>query len=118
MHQPSPRTLSNRVALYHVAPSQDDDGGVAADPYGGPFATDVPCSVQPARPERFFDRASGRLTQRTWYHVVFRANPALVADDKVVWVDDAGVRRELYVHGGADQAGRGAAFIVTCEERT
>lgn len=115
---PSARSLPNRISLYRFAPTQDEDAGVEADPYGAAFATDVPCSVQPAEPERIIDGKASRLGQKTSYHVMFANDPGLVADDKLVWVDAAGTSHNLYVQGCADQAGRGAAFVVRCEERT
>jgi hypothetical protein len=118
MRKPSTRCLSNRVSLFRFMPVQDDDAGVAANPYGAAFATSVPCSVQPADPERFLDNDTARLTEKTMYDVMFRDNYSLKADDKIVWVDELGVSHELIVHGNADQAGRGAAFVVSCEEKT
>ncbi|WP_406699234.1 hypothetical protein V5E97_10190 [Singulisphaera sp. Ch08] len=117
MRSPSSRCLVNRVSLYRFAPTQDADAGVAADSYGDAFATDIPCSVQPAAPARFLDNDAARLTEKTHFDVMFAANYELVADDKIVWVDEAGVSHNLFVHGNADQAGRGAAFVVGCEER-
>jgi hypothetical protein len=98
-------------------PVQDEDAGVATNPYGAAFATDVPCSVQPAAPERFPDNDTARIVEKTMYDVMFRDNYSLQADDKIVWVDDVSVSHSLYVHGNADQAARGAAFVVSCEER-
>lgn len=118
MPPPSPRCLANRVTLYRLASTQDEDAGLVADPYGPPFAIDVPCSVQPAQPERVVDPTTRRLTESTRYDVMFRDDHSLAADDKLVWVDGAGIHHALYVRGTADQAGRGLAFIVSCEERT
>jgi hypothetical protein len=98
-------------------PVQDEDAGVTANPYGAAFATDVPCSVQPALPSREFDDTGARIVEKTMYDVMFRDNYSLKADDKIVWVDDVSVSHNLYVHGNADQAGRGAAFVVSCEEK-
>ncbi|SIN70098.1 hypothetical protein SAMN05444166_0234 [Singulisphaera sp. GP187] len=118
MRSPSARSLPNRVALFRFSPTQNEDAGVDANSYGAAFATDVPCSVQPAEPERFLDNDTARLIQKTRWNVLFRDNYSLVADDKIVWADDVGVNHHLFVHGNADQAGRGAAFVVSCEERT
>ena len=118
MRKPSPRCLPNRVALYRFTPAQDEDAGVQSSSYPSAFAADVPCSVQPDSPTRFFDPITSRLIEQTRYHVMFVENFSLVADDKIVWVDDAGVSHSLFVHGQADQAGRAAAYIVSCEERT
>lgn len=51
------------------------------------------------------------------YNVMFTQDYSLRTDDKIVWVDTAGATRNLFVHGNADQAGRGAAFVAQCEER-
>lgn len=118
MPPPSPRCLSNRVALYRLSPTQDEDAGFGADPYGPPFATDVPCSVQPAQPVRVLDPATRRMVESTRYDVMFRDDHSLVVDDKLVWVDEAGTSHTLYVRGAVDQAGRGLAIVVSCEERT
>lgn len=118
MRKPSSRCLVNRVSLYRFTPTQDEDAGVTADPYGAAFATDVPCSIQPAAPERFLENDTARLIQKTMWNVMFAANYSLATDDKIVWVDDAVVTHELFVRGNADQAGRGGAFVVSCEERT
>lgn len=118
MRKPSSRCLVNTVSLFRFAPVQDEDAGVAANRYGAAFATGVPCSVQPAEPERFLDGDTARLIQKTMWDVIFRDDYSLATDDKIVWVDTAGVSRKLFVHGNADQAGRGAAFVVSCEERT
>lgn len=118
MRSPSARCLPNRVDLFRFAPTQDEDAGVLANPYGAAFATAVPCSVQPAEPGRFVDRETSRGIQKTTYNVTFATDRGLVADDKIVWVDEAGTIHVLFVHGSADQAGRGAAFVVSCEEQT
>ena len=118
MRKPSSRCLINRVSLYRFAPVQDEDAGVAANPYGAAFAADVACSVQPAAPERFLDGDTARLIQKTMWNVMFATDYSLATDDKIVWVDTAGVTRNLYCYGNADQAGRGEAFVVSCEERT
>ena len=117
MRPPSSRCLVNRVDLYRFTPTRDAAGGVGGDPYTTPFATDVACSVQPAPPERGFDNDTGRLIQKNRFNVVFRGHHALNLDDKVFWVDSSGSPHHLYVQGAADQAGRGAAFVVSCEER-
>lgn len=117
MRSPSARCLINRVDLYRFAAVKDTAGGVTGTPYTTAFATAVPCSVQPAAPERGFDGETGRLIQKTMWNVMFTQDYSLRLDDKVVWVDTAGATRNLYVHGNADQAGRGAAFVAQCEER-
>lgn len=117
MRSPSARCLPNRVDLYRFVAAKDAAGGVTGSPYGAAFATAVPCSVQPATPERGFDGDTGRLFQKTMYNVMFTQDYSLRTDDKIVWVDTAGATRNLFVHGNADQAGRGAAFVAQCEER-
>lgn len=117
MRSPSARCLINRVDLFRVVYTQDEDAGAVAS-YPTALATSVPCSVQPAAPERFLDERTGRLTQKTMYDVMFATNYSLRVDDKVVWVDTAGVSHNLYAHGNADQAGRGGTFVASCEERT
>jgi hypothetical protein len=113
---PSPRALSNTATLYRAVHTQDADAGDVPS-YGSALASAVPCSVQPADPERFLDPATGRLIQKTMFDVYFRTDYALVADDLIVWVDNAGISHNLYVHGSADQAGKAACFVVSTEER-
>lgn len=117
MRKPSARCLINRVDLYRFVAAKDAAGGVTGTPYTTAFATAVPCSVQPASPERIFDGDTGRLTQKNMWNVMFREDYSLRTDDKIVWVDTAGATRNLFCYGNADQAGRGAAFVVQCEER-
>lgn len=117
MRKPSARCLVNTVDLYRFTPTMDAAGGITGDPYATAFAEGVRCSVQPALPVREFDDEGQRLVQKTMYNVMFAANYSLKIDDKIVWVDSASVPHNLYVHGNADQAGRGAAFVVSCEER-
>src|SRR3569623_2585427 len=112
---PSARALSNTVDLYRFLPVQDPDAGVAAGPYGAALATSVPCSVQPDDPVRSTDRSIGRIVEQTSYHVFFNddaADYALQADDKIVWTDDDGTERSLYVLGTVDEAGKGGTFTV------
>jgi hypothetical protein len=115
---PSARALSNVVDLYRFTGTQDADGGVAPNPYGSALATAVPCSVQPDNPIRFFDEAIGRIVEKTPYNVFFATDYALKADDKIVWVDDTGATRNLFVFGTANEAGKGGTFTVHAEERT
>ncbi len=117
---PSARALSNTVDLYRFAPVQDPDAGVAAEPYGTAFATSVACSVQPDAPVRYADQSIGRIVEQTGYHVFFddAADYALQADDKIIWTDDAGTERSLYVLGTVSEAGKGGTFTVHAEERT
>jgi hypothetical protein len=117
MRSPSARGLINRVDLYRFVPTQDEDAGVAANPYGAPFATSVPCSVQPALPTRELDDNAAKLVDKTTYDVMFATNYSLALEDKIVWVDNVGVTHKLFVRGNADQAGRGGAFVASCEER-
>jgi hypothetical protein len=117
MRSPSPRALSSRVSLYRAVVVQDEDGGEVVS-YGAAMATDVPCSVQPADPVRLLDPATLRLVQKTLYDVIFGTDYGLRADDKVVWVDSAGLSHNLYVHGSSDQAGKGACLVVSTEERS
>jgi hypothetical protein len=49
---------------------------------------------------------------------MFTENYSLKTDDKIVWVDTAGTTRNLFVLGSDDQAGRGAVFVVNCQEVT
>lgn len=114
---PSPRALSNTVDLYRFLGVQDPDAGVATNPYGTTLATSVPSSVQPDDPIRYVDEPTGRIIEKTAYTVIFATDYALRADDKIVWVDDAGTTRSLFVLGTANQAGKGATFAVHVEER-
>lgn len=115
MRSPSPRVLFNMVALYRYAPTQDGDAGVGANPYVL-LASAVPCSVQPADSEREFD-ATGKVVELRRYDIVFAANPGLAANDMIAWTDAGGMTRNLFVSGSADQAGRGACFVVGAQER-
>lgn len=116
MRSPSARCLINRVDLYRFTPVKDAAGGITGNPYPTPFATSVPCSVQPAAPERIPDFSTGRVMQTNMCDVVFATNPGLGLDDKIVWVDTASVPHNFFVQGVSDQAGRGGAFIANCEE--
>lgn len=116
MRQPSARCLPNTVDLFRFAPTKDAAGGITGSPYTTAFATGVSCSVQPSAPERFLDDATGRLIQKTVYDVMFTQDYSLRTDDKIVWVDPAGATRKLFVLGSDDQAGRGAVFVVNCQE--
>jgi hypothetical protein len=116
MRKPSARCLVNTVSLYRRSPTQDADAGEASG-FGAALATSVPCSVQPADPERFLDGQTDRLIQKTVYDVIFTTDYSLKSGDKIVWVDGASVSRTLFVLGSADQAGRGSAFVVSAEER-
>jgi hypothetical protein len=51
------------------------------------------------------------------YDVIFRTDYGLKASDRIVWVDNASAQHNLYVHGSADQAGKGGCFVVNTEER-
>lgn len=116
MRKPSARCLPNTVDLYRFTPTKDAAGGITGSPYTTAFETGVSCSVQPSAPERFLDDTTGRLIQKTVYDVMFTVNYSLKTDDKIVWVDTAGATRSLFVLGTDDQAGRGAAFVVNCQE--
>lgn len=117
MRSPSARALSNRVDLYRFVPVQDPDAAVAAGSYGAPLATSVPCSVQPRETVRSVDRTNGRVVEQCAYVVIFAADYALRADDKIVWLDDAGGTRELFVMGTINESGKAGAFTVRAEER-
>lgn len=117
MRSPSNRILRNRVDIYRVVRTQDADAGTLPT-YPTALATSVPCSTQPDLPTREFDDAANRIVEKTNWDVMFATNYSLTADDKIVFVDDASITRNLYVRGSADQAGRGGAFVVSCEERT
>ena len=116
MRQPSARCLPNRVDLYRFTGTKDAAGGITGTPYTTAFATGVVCSVQPSAPVREMMNDAGRLIQTTVYDVMFTSNYSLKTDDKVVWVDSAGVTHNLLVIGLDDQAGRGAVFVVNCQE--
>ena len=117
MRSPSSRILTNTVDIYRYAPTQDADGGIAPSPYGAAAATAVACSVQPDDPMRLYDDKTGRIIEKTVYDVLFATDYSLKADDKLVWTDDAGTTRTLFVMGTANQAGRGGCFSVSAEER-
>lgn len=118
MRSPSAKCLINRVNIYRFTPSFDGAGSISGNPYPDtPTYANVAASVQPAEPERFIDAEHGVLIQKTMWRVMTRRNYSLKLDDKIVWVDDASVSHNLYVHGNADQAGRASAFVAECEER-
>ena len=118
---PSARALSNTVDLYRFVGKQDEDAGlsdVPGDAYAlTPFAAAVACSVQPDDPLRFLDDRTGRLVEKTPYTIFFSTDYSLDLNDKIVWTDDAGATRNLFVFGTANQAGKGGVFAVTAEER-
>lgn len=116
-NSPSLMGLSNRVSLYRFTGAQDPDAGLATDSYDPAFATAVPCSVQPDEPMRYFDENTGRIAEKTPYDVFFVTDYSLRAHDKIVWVDNTGTTRNLIVFGSANQAGKGAAFVVHAEEQ-
>lgn len=118
MPGPSAAVLRNRVDLYRFTPVQDPDGGVSANPYGTAFNLSVPCSVQPGETLRYIDDQTGRIVQKQVYKVLFGTDPGLKLDDKIAWVDSAGVTHSLFVLGSPiDNAGRAYMWTASCEER-
>lgn len=113
--EPSPQSLSNTVDLYRFGGTQDPDGGVIAS--YTLIASSVPCSVQPDDPMRFLDEKTGRIIQKTAYSVFFATNYGLKADDKIVWADDLGNTRTIFVFGVDNEAGKNSVFVANCEER-
>lgn len=109
--------LVNTVALYPFTPAQDRDAAVIGDDsaYPAVSATNVRCSVQPERPERMTDQE--RISGFTVWNVLFRSNPNLSVNDRIVWLDDAGATRKLTVTLVRNLAGRGGAWEARCEER-
>lgn len=116
MRKPSPRCFPNVVALYRYTPRRKPDGGVAADPYTliTPLAS---CAVQPSQPERAFDGEVLKPVEKGSGALLFPTDPGLGLNDKAVWIDSAGVVHQLYITGVADQAGRGALFELSYQER-
>jgi hypothetical protein len=118
MRSPSARVLQNTVTAYRYLGGQTTDAGLKSNSYGTtPIASGVACSVQPDDPERMYDDAGRIVREIRTYSIMFGSNPGLQANDKVTWTDTLGVSHDLFVLGTADQAGRGAAFVVSCEER-
>lgn len=121
MKPPSARVLKNRVDLYRLVPAEDVDGAIVGSgtgpgtAYPAPFATDVPCSVQPQPPDRMTDQE--RLSAKTIYIVLFAQVHSFKVNDLIVWVDTAAVTHYLFVVRDRDYAGRGAAFGARVEER-
>lgn len=118
MRPPSGRILTNYVDLYHYTYPQDVDAAVVGDDSAYPtaFATGVRCSVQPEPPSRMTDQE--RVSGFTVWNVIFRSNPGVGVNDRIVWVDDAGVTRKLVVTLARNYAGRSSAWAARCEERT
>jgi hypothetical protein len=110
--------LVNTAALYRFTPAQDQDAAVVGDDsaYPAVLAAGVRCSVQPERPERLTDQE--RTSGFTVWNVLFRADPGLSVNDRVVWVDGEGVTHRLTVTLARNLAGRGGAWEARCEERT
>jgi hypothetical protein len=115
MRSPSSRVLINRVDIYVATPGRDSDGGVQF-PYPASLAMrGVACTVQPQVVAEIEDQ--GRVTKITEFKIIFGTPQNLSPKDKIVWVDNAGVTRLMFVEADRDEAGRGAAFTVHATER-
>lgn len=114
MRKPSGRVLANRVDIYRATTVRR---GTGYDPtYSAtPDVAGVPCSVQNSS-RMGGETGTARLTQVNEYDVMFAADYGLMIRDRLVWVDSAGTSHTLYIETSYDNAGRGAAFTVSCTE--
>ena len=115
MRNPSARVLINRVNIYAAIPGRDVDGGVQFPYPPMPTYVKQPCTVQPISASEIEDQ--GRITMIRGYKIMFGVPIALSPRDKIVWVDNVGNTRNIFVQANRDEAGRGAAFTVYAEER-
>lgn len=116
---PSRRALSNQVDLYAYAPGQDAEAGLV--PTYTLAAQGVPASVQQVSADRMSDqeRVSGLAVFEVFlYSVAPRLAATLSQHWKVIWRDNAGVTRTLFVSAQPeDLAGKGRAWCARCQER-
>lgn len=107
--------LFNRVDVYSATWTRGLDGSPQPQYAATPDHPAEPCSVQ-------FESVSvntnefQRITEDKGYRVVFGRDLGLKPRDKLVWVDNAGTTRFLYVDASKDYAGRGAAYGVRATE--
>lgn len=80
-----------------------------------PTYASEPCSIQPRATEVIDDQR--RITQLTVYHVIFGRVLSVGPRDTITYTDASGKLRTIVVLSIEDQAGRGAAFRVLCQER-
>jgi hypothetical protein len=116
MRSPSSRVLANRVTIYAGVASLDAD---RAPQYTYPAVTyaSEPCTIQPMGITEDTDDQQ-RVTQTTQYKMIFSRQLHFGPRAMVLWTDSTGRTRTLFVETGKfDNAGRGAAFTVTAQER-
>ena len=116
MRNPTSRVLTNRVDIYQSTVGRDADGGVQFPYPTTPTFKQVPCTVQPTGADEIEDQ--GRITKITSYKIMFGQPITLSPRDKIVWVDNLGATHLIFARADRDEAGRGAAFTVFCEERS
>lgn len=117
MRSPSARVLRNRVDVYAATAGTDAVNAPTYTYPSVPTRSGVPCSVQAGPVEEVVDEQR-RVTQERQYKVMFPGPTGTKPRDKLIYRDDAGVAHTLIVHVEQDQAGRGAAFVVRCVEKS
>lgn len=115
MRSPSARVLINRVNIFQSMSARDNDGGPQYPYPSKPTYLNQACTVQPIGAAEVEDQ--GRITMIRSYKIMFGVPIALNPRDKIVWVDNVGNTRNIFVQANRDEAGRGAAFTVYAEER-
>jgi hypothetical protein len=103
----------NTVSLYRYRPGQDVDSGATADE-STLIAAGVQCSVQ--QTDAVSEVVNKRARETVMYDVLFWTDYDLRIKDLIVWIDSAGVARDLFVAGQLDQAGRAACWKVKAKE--
>lgn len=117
MRSPSARVLRNRVDHYAASEGQDSSAGVVYSYPTAPTASGLACSVQYRRAE-LDETTFDRPTVVNVYHVLFGADPGASPRDILAW-SEGGIARTLYVQvNPPSEAGRGAASVIRCVEKT
>lgn len=114
MRRPSGRVLANRVDVYSATWTRGLDGSPMPQ-YPTVTYPAEPCSVQ-FEGVRVNTDEFRRVSEDKDYRIVFGRDLGLKPRDKIVWVDNAGTTRLLFVEASKDYAGRGAAYGVRATE--
>lgn len=116
MRSPSAKVTINSVSIFHAVTGRDDVGGPTWTYPGTPDIACVACTVQPSARE--VEDEQLRVTMVVVYYVMFSLYVDVRARDQILWTDNGGKLRTLFVTSTFDEAGRGAAFTITAVERT
>ncbi len=113
MRGPSARVLINRVDIYNANPSpqQDSNGGPIWIYPPIPTYSQVHCTAQAIGLHEDED-AQERVTQFVEWLLMFRANQAVNARDKVLYRDRAAITHSIIIETNKDNASRGGAFTI------